>query len=61
MKDTEVLEKMKTDIDKLKKALSSDENVGKDPLRGILSGLEIPDELIEESKKVFSNPKVHLE
>jgi len=29
MKDTEVLEKMKTDIDKLKKALSSNENVVK--------------------------------
>ena len=61
MKDTKVLEKMKTDVDKLKKALSSDENVGKDPLRGILSGLEVPIELIEESKKVFSNPKIHLE
>lgn len=61
MKDAEVLEKMKINVYKLEKALSSDENVGKDPLRGVLSGLEIPVELIEESKKVFSNPKVHLE
>ena len=60
MKDLDVLDKIKTDVDTMKKALCTDANVGKDPLRGILNGLEIPDEVIEKAKETFSNPKIKI-
>ncbi len=59
MKTTQVLEKEIQHLQKLKKTLTSDnkKNVGKDPLRGILIGVDIPDSLVDEAIKEFNQVK----